>query len=1010
MTVDPRDCGAKCNECPLGPRGALSSGRWRPVLDPRMRNAAEAVAVIDHPAQEDERNGNLLSGKDGTIWQRALAHAGKSFNSIAVTSVIKCAPHGNTSGAYSRMNEKLAKINKRRVAEGTPPLKHPVECCKPMLFNELRDRKHLIMLGKLPSTVLSGITRAIDNVRGAPIGINSKWQKVPYDSKDAVKLAIASIAPRRLLKVPARAPQLHSDIQKGFRLFTGTLDWEDPDMLMKPTPAQLRAWFDEVKPTRYTDGLIGPRMICDDVETSRHRQGMRPTQVRLRTLAFARWKDGVELSTVECVGVPLLSTDNVTRFYTPAEELEIRLIIRQALADPDIVKIGHNAAQFDRIVYEANGLGTPAPRWDSIFPTRAANPSWRKGLKPNGRTYTDVGEWDSDEKEGSIATGTQDDGKLLRYNCFDTAVNLILWSKVCTLASNQGYFDPIDHALLELDWWDGVDNKGWDGVSVPSLFDIDHSAQDRCVYMHYMGHWVNQEEVERQIRIATRQKKVILLLLQSLLKSHQIHLTEADLAAVEKGDIDIADGTIKPGSTKQLANLYFGPEWDLPFLPSTGGKDSPPSSYRKKDFLTMSGGLSTSDTVHRQYLASGLLEEWQFNIMYLIRVYRRISNKIIGTSLRPMRAEVRTVNEKTKTVKYTKSFLYDDGYIRPNKSAFTTSVGRLAANGPNDMNIGNKKGQAQLKKIYQAPPGYILFGCDINQAHLFIIANAIKIPSMVEAIANDYDPHNYNALLTFGSAFENAPGYRGLALKPSGGSPARAIRDVMKTFFYASIYGAAPETVWGVLTATEMNPPESWLAKLLGRHLYKEDEMELADIRQLVAVTMPYIRKKVGEVRDMHAKWLAGQPAWQEFWEEEQEVYLTNGCLKSFIFGRSSGDLGGDVNKQRNFRVLATESDLMRIIEGRVERRFPRGPKTGLFYQCHDSVGVRLKLPSHLPSTWAPTKDMLSAWSDHRDPSLFPEWIKNRLLDMEDAFRLEIPGWRFPIKGEADVGRTLKDI
>lgn len=664
-------------------------------------------------------------------------------------------------------------------------------------------------------------------------------------------------------------------------------------------------------------------------------------------------------------------------------------------------------------------LLTPYPRWDSLFPTRAANPSLPKGLKPNGRTYTDVGEWDSDEKEGSIATGTQDDAELLRYNCFDTAVNLRLWSKIRKEARDTGYYEPINAELMELGWWDGPMNDGRDADRVPSLFDIDHSAQDRGVRMHRVGMWVNQEEVEKQINSTEHALGVVLDLLKQKIKEANLDLDEADIIGSDGND---GDEVFNPGSTEKLKKLYFE-TWDLPFLPSVGGKDSQGRPlYNKKDFLTSTQALSTSDKVHRHYLASyskGYITELQFEVMYLVRIYRRLRNKMLATSLKPLRPEQPVYYKAGKKAgqirTYTKSWLYPDGRVHSNFSAHITNVGRYSSSGLNVQNIGNKKGQGALKKVFQAPPGYYFLGADINQAHLFVIANCWKIPALCNIIDNGWDPHNANARDVFGEQFTNAPGYNGLFKKPDAGSPARAMREIIKVFIYAFVYGASAETIWMVLTATETDPPEHWLEQVVNGQVFNEDtgEYEPYNIRQLVKDTMPYLLRSVDSIRTIRANMLKKQPEWEQVWQSLEDEYAMKGFVASYLFGRRSGDLGDDPNKIRNFPVLATESDIMRIFEGRVERAFPRdaeGPGTGMFYQCHDSIGVCLKLPDGVDPLWSPT----IIGNDGKKKTLpvdqWPAKLQADFKKMEQCFTLDIPGWKYGIRGEPDAGRTLKDI
>ena len=52
MSYDPRACGARCNECPLGPHGAFRTGPWSPV-PPERHEGATVIAVAETPGVDD---------------------------------------------------------------------------------------------------------------------------------------------------------------------------------------------------------------------------------------------------------------------------------------------------------------------------------------------------------------------------------------------------------------------------------------------------------------------------------------------------------------------------------------------------------------------------------------------------------------------------------------------------------------------------------------------------------------------------------------------------------------------------------------------------------------------------------------------------------------------------------------------------------------------------------------------------------------------------------------------
>jgi hypothetical protein len=268
-------------------------------------------------------------------------------------------------------------------------------------------------------------------------------------------------------------------------------------------------------------------------------------------------------------------------------------------------------------------------------------------------------------------------------------------------------------------------------------------------------------------------------------------------------------------------------------------------------------------------------------------------------------------------------------------------------------------------------------GADLDQAHLRITACYWQIPRLLECFDTGKDPHNLLAYDVFGKDFKNASGWGpdGFSLnrKPTGGE-AKAMRDVMKTFRYASIYWADPSTVWQVLTSTETDD---------GR--------------------MPYLKFETREVRHFHNKWLEAEPEWEAAWQEMLRVYAAQGHMFEPVFGRRSGPLSdGKKNEVVNFPILAAESSVMRLAEQEIINAFPfdfAGKGTGMIHQCHDSIGVEMPLPDGLPADWQPIPG-----------EALPPKIEAVRRIVEECMTVNIPGWEVSMTAEADVGRSLKDI
>lgn len=929
MKYDPRDHGAHCDECPLGPRGVLRKDDWAPV-GPEIHDHAGVLAVAESPGPEEVTRGRPLVGRSGSEWGNALTSCGARRPDVDLDNVISCKPPGQASGAWRRLDKSLDKLNKKRAKEGLERIPHPATCCRPRLLRTASQYEHVITLGKTATAALTTLSGSIHSTRGGPLRIDESWSVVAEEGKRKV---MPTLHPAFILRSPGWRHVLQSDIAKAFRWFNDCLRWEEPDILWKPDPHELAQWLTQPAP-----------FWVYDVETD----GIEPLTCELRTLAIAipdldarghAVRNGKVHQLSRAAAIGLLSTDGHTRFYSPDEESEFVSILRRAFTDGR-VWVGHNAGYYDRMVIEHHFGVTPTPLVDTLFPARFRAPDLPKGLKTIGSILTDVERWETTEKGTKISTGSEDDSELLRYNIIDTVVNARITVPLIDAATEAGAFRSLRTDIRPAGW---VQSRPW------NLSEVDHETQEMCVEMHKSGVWVDQQlrsrlEAEYQISVERRFKK----------------LTELarELGAGTLGeDAASADDELNPGSAVQVRGLLYD-RWGLGM----------PAQMDIKDFYTEAGLPSTGDVVLRSHLAGGLLSKEQAEFIHELRLYRREKNKILGTTLIPLRRR----DQDPK-----KGVVWGDGRVRSNWNAHVTSVGRLSSSGPNLQNQGSRKGQGRIKAIFSAPPGRILVGADLDQAHLRVTASYWQIPLLLECFHEGKDPHNTLAYSAFGDRFKDADGWGpdgfNLYNKPAGGA-AKAMRDVSKTLRYASIYGANPATVWQVITSTETDNGE-----------------------------LPYVGMTLREVRVMHDAWLQSEPEWAQAWEQMMIMYGRQGWMEEPVMGRRSGSLSdGKLNEVVNFPILAAESSIMRLAEVAVRDAFPfefAGRGTGMIHQCHDSIAVEVPLPDGLDPLWKPTKG---------EP--LPPELEQARRTLEECMTVAIPGWAVPMTAEADVGRTLKDI
>lgn len=943
MSYDPRACGARCDECPLGPKGSHRDGPWRPVA-PEIHENAVVLAVAESPGVDDSANERPLSGRSGGEWNLALLATGRKRTDISLTHVVACNA-GAQPNAWEKMTKALDKENRRRLVTGLPALPDPISCCRPRLLREAEDYENIIALGRSAANALTAKAQSIFALRGGPVWVDENWQalmETPLAGdarpEGALRRVFPTFHPGFVQKAPGWRATMQADLGKAMRWFSGQLRWTEPERTFNPTPDELEAFLDQDMP-----------FWAYDLETD----GIEAMTCKVRSIAIAHpdlnmagraLREGqIEARRAGVMGLNILSGDGHTRFYAPRDEARILDILRRFLSDTTKVKVGHNAGSYDRQVVEQWIGVTPLPIIDTLFAARFRAPELPKGLKVVGSVLTDVDRWETTEKGESLAHGKVDDWDRLAYNCTDSTVNARIVVPLMDAAEEVGAFRDLPEALRPVGW----DSRRWD------LHELDHATQDMCVNLHKIGVYVDQEarfkmEMDTRASVAKREKRLAEL-------SYAVGLGKLDLKSAGSNDDGDEVVGVKPGSADQIRDLLYE-TWKLGI----------PPQMEARDFYTASGMPGTGDKVLRGHLAGGRLSKEQEDFIRELRLYRREKNKILGTVLLPLNL---TTYDPNKGLIW-----HSDGRVRSTWNAHVTAPGRLSSSGPNLQNIGSRKGQGKLKTLFAAEPGHLLVGADLDQAHLRIIANYWKIPTLIEGFVEGKDPHNALALALFGDKFKNADGWGpdgfSIQRKPGSGM-AKAMRDISKTFRYAAAYAADPATIWQVLTSTESDSGE-----------------------------LPYLGMTTKEVRHFHETWLKTEPEWLTAWDAMQAIYKRQGFMEEPVMGRRSGLLS-DGKKQEvvNFPILAAEASCMRLAEQALVHAFPwdLGRRTGLIHQCHDSVAVEVEAPPGL-----------AGWKPVKGEALPPELEKLR-KQVEECMTVRIPGWDVPLTAEASVGRNLKE-
>lgn len=574
--------------------------------------------------------------------------------------------------------------------------------------------------------------------------------------------------------------------------------------------------------------------------------------------------DGIEPMTAKlrCVGistkdaaivVPILGMDGMTRWYSEGDLLRVKDILRTAFTDGR-QWVAHNGGYYDRMCIEHHLGVTPAPLMDTILLHRLAEPNLPHDLGFVGSTWTDVHSWKADNEGKKLANAARDDRELHHYCALDCVVTARVAPLLAQAAMDRGQTEPLPAAQHQ------------------TLLDLDHFAQSLCVGLHRVGMYVNQTWRERAEEWLTH---------------------ESEYLRVQCADVGTAFGftTFNPNSGAQLRDLLFT-RWRL-----------------TPEVFTETGDPSVNDEALRGFVAMKSLTKEQRAFLMLIRRFRKVRNKWLGTYVAPMKRQEHG------------GMAWDrDGRVRASWNAHGTLVGRLSCSDPNLQTI-----PPGFRYLFQGAPGHELAGADADQIHLRIIAARWGVARLLEVFQKNGDPHALAAESIFGDRFTKASGHPG---GPGGkwSGQAKSMRQIAKTFQYAAAYGSEPSTIQNVLSKAENERGE-----LINLGL---------TVRQVTA---------------MREKWLEAMPEFEKGWRMEAAIAERNaraGRCDPYgtdpVAGRRRDYPNGveeDFNEVVNAPIIMVESGIMHLAMQDLLTEIPWdkwGPGTGVIAQVHDSITVEV--------------------------------------------------------------------
>ena len=363
---DPRELGAQCHLCLLGPKGKCKKGAWMPV--PNEHRESSVVAVAQMPGPAEVAHGYPFADENGKHWKGALADLGIQRPQVAIINEQHCPWPGAPSGARKRQTAEVKKQRKaaekaeysRQRARGVAAkaakaaakahakktILAPQEACRPAFLKQLLRYPYVIALGAAASKAAANMTGGIDAVRGDMLEVRrsaTEWalggvDLAQWPRRDAdghpVQLVVPTFHPAYIARAPGARDRWVSDLGKSFRFFNDALTWHTPSAIYQPTPEQFEWimagwWPPHVEGAAFGDSppdtSVGQAHLGEDfdvaiphVTTWRRFRHAAPFQV------IDYETDGIEPTTcqIRCVGLATPDLDSAGRPALPGAPFE----------------------------------------------------------------------------------------------------------------------------------------------------------------------------------------------------------------------------------------------------------------------------------------------------------------------------------------------------------------------------------------------------------------------------------------------------------------------------------------------------------------------------------------------------------------------------------------------------------------------------------------------------------------------------------------------------------------
>ncbi len=361
IDYDPKALGAECDRCPL--KGAK-------VVPPELRPGSLLTVIAEAPGHTEIEVRRPLVGRSGSLFNKAVLAAGYSREDCSLNNAILCMPKGGSLKGYLA---ELKRVNKKRSKDKKWP--SPIDCCRPRLMAETAEAENIVLMGSASKKAFLG--RKEGGEKGLMTGRGFPSEAVVGGKSRKI---LSTVHPAFVLRAHRWHDFFYLDIAKAFRMATGKLDWQPPEMIFAPKAQELRDVLLRMKVSR--------EPIAYDTETD----GLESTEVNLRCVGIGTSKLTV---LVPFRSVPADSAWSWTRrgkgyraWYTDEEWAEVLLVLRMWFGDETGTVCDQNGL-YDYEIMDREGLTVRRKRFDTAIGHHIAWSELPHNLSFLSAQYTD---------------------------------------------------------------------------------------------------------------------------------------------------------------------------------------------------------------------------------------------------------------------------------------------------------------------------------------------------------------------------------------------------------------------------------------------------------------------------------------------------------------------------------------------------------------------------------------------------------------------------------------------